>query len=51
MKNPKIKMPAMQVATRYGSVKNSFFDCETSSTSVGDPTNSCTTILTTTHFI
>ncbi len=51
MKNYKFKIPAKQVLTRYGAVQNGYFDCGTSSTSVGDPTNSCTTILTTTHFI
>ncbi len=51
MKNKKIKMPAKLVSTRYEMVMTTFIDCEGSVTSVGDPTNYCTTILTTTHFV
>jgi hypothetical protein len=54
MKNTKIKLPAKNVEARYNAVKNNFFGSETTlttATSQGDPTNMCTTILTTTHFI
>jgi len=55
MKNIKLKMPHKRVDTRFEFVKKPLFGSETTTvtttTSQGDPTNTCTTILTTTHFI
>jgi hypothetical protein len=55
MKNTKIKIPATRVESRYTAVKSNLLAYDTTTatttTSQGDPTNMCTTILTTTHFI
>lgn len=51
MKN--LKLPKMQAITRYKFGGGSFFPTETTTatTSQGDATNTCTTILTSTHFV
>ncbi len=51
MKTSKIKLPKKNVTTVY-SYQNSITNGpDTTATSQGDPTNGCTTILTTTHFV
>ncbi len=43
-------LPAKKVTTRYHFKTWSFLPTETTTTSQGDPTNTCTTITTTTHY-
>lgn len=54
MKKIKFKLPTKSVNTIYSYANMGFAGADTSmtaTTSQGDPTNSCTTILTTTHFV
>jgi len=50
MKNFKIPQQKIQPVYRFKSGSQSFADTTTTVTSQGDPTNSCTTVVTTTHF-
>ncbi|PWK72909.1 hypothetical protein LX99_04239 [Mucilaginibacter oryzae] len=53
MNNQKLALPKKNVSKIYSMVAKSRkgSDTITTTTSQGDPTNTCTTILTTTHFI
>ncbi|WP_454802842.1 hypothetical protein [Mucilaginibacter phyllosphaerae] len=54
MTTKKISLPAKQVESRYSAVKiNLSGSCAAAAntTSLGDPTNFCTTLFTTTHFV
>ena len=47
-----VTMPKKKVITRYQFKTGKFSTTETTTaTSQGDPTNTCTTILTSTHFV
>lgn len=51
MSNKKIKLPKSTVNKVYNMVSHVKSGGDTTTTSQGDPTNGCTTILTTTHYI
>jgi hypothetical protein len=51
MNNLKIKLPKKSIFTLYQFKTGNHRSPDTTTQSQGDPTNTCTTIFTTTHFI
>lgn len=51
MKTSNIKLPKKTVSTRFSYVNNVTNSSNETTNSQGDPTNTCTTVYTTSHFV